>query len=59
MILATGWERADAVATLVIAVMIVPRAMLLLRDSAVVLLEIAPAGLDLADVKQHLLGCRV
>ena len=28
---------------------------LLLRDSAVVLLEIAPAGLDLDDVRQHLL----
>jgi cobalt-zinc-cadmium efflux system protein len=56
VILTTGWERADPLATLVIAVMIVPRAFLLLRDSAVVLLEIAPAGLDLEDVKQHLLG---
>ncbi len=56
VILTTGWERADPLATLVIAVMIVPRALLLLRDAAVVLLEIAPAGLDLADVRQHLLG---
>ncbi len=56
VILTTGWERADPVATLVIAVMIVPRALVLLRDAAVVLLEIAPAGLDLDDVKQHLLG---
>jgi cobalt-zinc-cadmium efflux system protein len=54
VILVTGWERADAVASLVIAVMIVPRSLLLLRDSAVVLLEIAPAGLDLADVRRHL-----
>ena len=55
VILATGWARADAVASLVIAVMIVPRSLVLLRDSAVVLLEIAPAGLDLADVRRHLI----
>jgi cobalt-zinc-cadmium efflux system protein len=54
VILATGWERADAVASLVIAVMIVPRSLMLLKDSAVVLLEIAPAGLDLEDVRRHL-----
>ena len=56
VILTTGWARADPLATLVIAVMIVPRALMLLRDAAVVLLEIAPAGLDLDDVQQHLLG---
>ncbi|WP_134740398.1 cation diffusion facilitator family transporter [Nocardioides sp. 503] len=54
VILVTGWERADAVASLVIAVMIVPRSLVLLKDSAVVLLEIAPAGLDLEDVRRHL-----
>ncbi|WP_193607544.1 cation diffusion facilitator family transporter [Nocardioides lijunqiniae] len=54
VILVTGWERADAVASLVIAVMIVPRSLVLLKDSAVVLLEIAPAGLDLDDVRRHL-----
>jgi cobalt-zinc-cadmium efflux system protein len=56
VILATGYDRADSIATLLIAVLVLPRALLLLRDSAVVLLEIAPAGLDLADVRQHLLG---
>jgi cobalt-zinc-cadmium efflux system protein len=50
----TGWDRADALASLLIAVLILPRALLLLRDSAVILLEIAPAGLDLADVRRHL-----
>lgn len=50
VILTTGWQRADPVASLVIAAMIAPRALLLLRDSAVVLLEIAPAGLDLGAV---------
>ena len=56
VILTTGWDRADPVATLVIAVLIVPRAVILMREAAVVLLEIAPRGLDLEDVRQHLLG---
>lgn len=50
----TDWYRADAIASLVIAAMILPRALVLLRDAAVVLLEIAPAGLDLDDVDHHL-----
>jgi cobalt-zinc-cadmium efflux system protein len=37
-------------------VMILPRAVLLMKDAAVVLLEIAPAGLDLGDVHSHLCG---
>lgn len=53
-ILVLDWQRADPVASLLIAVMIVPRALLLLRDAGVVLLEIAPAGLDLDDVRHHL-----
>src|SRR3712207_5968735 len=56
VILLTGYDAADSIATLVIAVLVLPRALRLLRDSAVVLLEIAPAGLDLDDVRQHLLG---
>ena len=55
VILATGYDRADSIATLLIALLVLPRALLLLRDSAVVLLEIAPAGLDLDDVRRHLL----
>ncbi|WP_148615224.1 cation diffusion facilitator family transporter [Nocardioides rubriscoriae] len=54
VILTTGWQRADPVASLVIAVMILPRALLLMRDAAVVLLEIAPTGLDLDDVEHHI-----
>ncbi len=54
VILATGWDRADPVASLLIAVLILPRAYVLLRDSAVVLLEIAPTGLDLDDVEHHI-----
>jgi cobalt-zinc-cadmium efflux system protein len=48
------WQHADPVASLVIAALIVPRALLLVRDSGRVLLEIAPADLDLDDVVHHL-----
>lgn len=50
----TGFERADPIASLLIAVMILPRSFVLLRDSLRVLLEIAPEGLDLDDVRRHL-----
>ena len=55
VIWATGFQRADPIASLLIAVLILPRALSLLRDSASILLETAPAGLDLDDVRQHLL----
>ena len=51
----TGNTRADSIATLLIAVLILPRAFSLARDATVVLLEIAPAGLDLDAVRDHLL----
>lgn len=50
----TGWDRADPIASLVIAALILPRSLSLLKDSAVVLLELAPAGLDLEEVRRHL-----
>ena len=50
----TGYDRADAIATLVIAILILPRSFALLRDASAVLLEIAPAGLDLDEVRAHL-----
>jgi len=53
-ILVADWQQADPVASLLIAVMILPRAVLLLRDAGRVLLEIAPADLDLDDVVHHL-----
>jgi len=55
LILLWGFERADPIASLVIAALIVPRSLILLRDSAAILLEVAPKGLDLDDVRQHLL----
>ena len=55
LILLAGWDRADPLASLVIAVLILPRSVVLLKESAAVLLEIAPAGMDLDDVRRHLL----
>lgn len=52
----TGWQRADAVASLVIAALILPRSAMLLRDAAHVLLEGTPAGLDPDQVRSALLG---
>jgi cobalt-zinc-cadmium efflux system protein len=51
----TGWERADAVAALVIGALILPRSLLLLRETIDVLLESTPRGLDLNSVRAHLL----
>jgi cobalt-zinc-cadmium efflux system protein len=51
----TGWTRADAVAALVIGALILPRSLILLRDTIDVLLESTPRGLDLNSVRKHLL----
>ncbi|HEY4270277.1 MAG TPA: cation diffusion facilitator family transporter [Galbitalea sp.] len=51
----TGWTRADAVAALVIGALILPRSLILLRDTVDVLLESTPRGLDLNSVRKHLL----
>ncbi len=55
LILTTGFLRADPLASLAIAVLILPRSISLLKESASILLEIAPPGLDLDDVRRHLL----
>jgi cobalt-zinc-cadmium efflux system protein len=51
----TGWLRADAVVSLIVGALILPRAVLVLRDAGLVLLEATPKGLDLDLVRQHLL----
>ena len=56
VILATGWLRADPLASLVIAVLIVPRAVSLLRETSAVLFESAPKGFDIARMREHLLA---
>lgn len=56
VIMATGWERADPVASLLVAFMILPRSLRLLRDAARILLEAAPKDLDVGEVRGHLTG---
>ena len=56
VILATGWQAADPIASLVIGLMIVPRTFKLLRETLDVLLEAAPRGVDMAEVRAHILG---
>lgn len=56
VILATGWAQADPVASLVIAALVVPRAISLLRDVGEVLLENSPRDVDLDQVRDHILG---
>ncbi|WP_084252891.1 cation diffusion facilitator family transporter [Devriesea agamarum] len=51
----TGWEQADAVAGLIIAALIIPRALSILRESASVLMESTPAGIDVEELRHHLL----
>jgi cobalt-zinc-cadmium efflux system protein len=56
VILTTGWRTADPVASLVIALMIVPRTVKLLRETVNVLLEAAPEDVDMAQVRAHILA---
>lgn len=56
LILTTGYARADTIAAFVIAAMIIPRAGLLLRDAARILMEFTPKGLDLDEVREHILS---
>ena len=51
----TNWTPADAVASAVIGLLILPRTWSLLRKAVDVLLEAAPKGIDLADVRSHIL----
>ncbi len=55
IIATTGYTRADAIAGLVIGALILPRALRILREAVDVLLESAPAGLDLDSVRDHIL----
>jgi cobalt-zinc-cadmium efflux system protein len=52
----TSWQRADAVASLVIGALILPRTFKLLRESVDVLLESTPKDLDLRLVREHVLA---
>jgi cobalt-zinc-cadmium efflux system protein len=50
-----GWMRADAVAAMLIGVLILPRTFTLLRETIDVLMESTPRGLDLDSVRNHIL----
>ena len=50
VILATGWVRADPIAALLVAALMLRAAWRLLRDSGRVLLDIAPAGLPVEEI---------
>ena len=54
IIMATGWQAADPIASLLIGLMIVPRTVKLLRETLNVLLESAPKGVDMAEVRAHI-----
>lgn len=51
----TGWTRADAVAGIIVACMIIPRAIVLLRESGSILMENTPPGLNLDEVRAHMI----
>ena len=54
MIAATGFERADPIASLAVAALILPRTWQLLREVVEVLLEASPKNIDLAEIRSHM-----
>lgn len=56
IIVTTGWMPADALASLLIAAMILPRAISLLREVFSVLAESAPKGMSVSGIRTHLKG---
>lgn len=56
VIMVTGYEAADSIASMLIAIMIVPRAWHLLRDVVDVLLEATPKGMEVQIIREHILS---
>lgn len=56
VVLLTGFVAADGIASLVIAVLIAPRAVSLIREAVGVLSEATPRGTDVAVIRDHVLG---
>ncbi len=56
VILLTGWSVADPIASVAIALLILPRTWTLLRQAVNVLLEAAPAHLDVTEIEAALRG---
>lgn len=55
LIMVFGWYRADSIAAIIIALLIIPRTLVIIKQASSVLLESTPPGLDLAEVRQHIL----
>ena len=55
VIVLTGWTPIDALASLAIGALILPRTLRLLREAVDVLLEASPRGLEVEDVRRHIL----
>jgi cobalt-zinc-cadmium efflux system protein len=55
VIVLTGWTQADALASLLIGALIIPRTLRILREGLDVLMESTPRGLELGEVREHLL----
>jgi cobalt-zinc-cadmium efflux system protein len=56
VIMSTGWQTADPIASILISIMIVPRTWKLLHETLDVLLEAAPKNVDMAEVRAHILA---
>lgn len=54
VIATTGYTRADVIASVAIGLLVLPRALSLLRDVVDVLLEATPKGIDLDEVREHI-----
>ncbi|MEU9283518.1 cation diffusion facilitator family transporter [Streptomyces sp. NPDC048275] len=56
VIMSTGWQAADPIASILISLMIVPRTWKLLHETLDVLLEAAPKNVDMAEVRAHIVA---
>ena len=56
VIATTGWLQADALVSILIGLLILPRTLRLLRETGEVLLEATPRGLDLDQIRTRLLA---
>ena len=58
VIATTGWLQADVLASVLIAILILPRTWALLKEAVDVLLEASPKGIDLAELRSHILEAK-
>lgn len=56
LVVFTGWSYADPIASLAVVALVVPRAILLLRDAVNVLMESTPPGIDVPLLRDRVLA---